>query len=76
MSLSAGAVGRWLQRPAGDFAAWVAVLTAACLWPVWWLRWPAMQDYPQHLFISFVLSAYNDPRYDWAAHYDINKCCG
>lgn len=64
---------RWLQHSAGDFTAWVAVLTAACLCPLWWLRWPAMQDYPQHLFISFVLSTYDDPRYDWAAHYDINS---
>ena len=32
-----------------------------------------MQDYPQHLFISFVLSTYDDPRYDWAVHYDINS---
>ncbi len=32
-----------------------------------------MQDYPQQLFISFVLNTYNDARYDWATHYDIKS---
>jgi hypothetical protein len=39
------------------------------LWPVWQFRFPSMQDYPQHLFISYLLSTFNDPSFDWKRHY-------
>jgi hypothetical protein len=31
-----------------------------------------MQDYPQHLFISKILSTYNEPEYDWHAYYTVD----
>jgi hypothetical protein len=37
------------------------VVSGLSLWPVWRFRFPAMQDYPHHLFISYVLATFNDP---------------
>ena len=28
-----------------------------------------MQDYPQHLFISYLLSTFSNPSFDWPSHY-------
>src|SRR5215468_3672435 len=44
------------------------LLTVLCLWPIWSLRFLAMQDYPQHLFLSYVLHTYRDPAFDWSAY--------
>jgi hypothetical protein len=43
--------------------------SALSLWPVWRFRFPSMQDYPQHLFISYLLSTFDNPSFDWGKHY-------
>ena len=45
-----------------------ALLALLCLWPIWGQRFLVMQDYPQHLFISYVLHTYGDPAFDWSAY--------
>ncbi|MGC2062930.1 MAG: hypothetical protein WA610_08120 [Thermodesulfovibrionales bacterium] len=47
-------------------------LSGLSLWPVWRFRFPAMQDYPHHLFISYVLATFNDPSFDWTRHYVVD----
>lgn len=47
----------------------VATLVGLCMWPIWGVRFLPMQDYPQHLFLSYVLSAFDDPSMNWAVHY-------
>ena len=42
------------------------------LWPVWRFRFPSMQDYPQHLFISYLLSTFDNPSFDWGKHYVVD----
>lgn len=46
--------------------------TGLSLWPVWRFRFPSMQDYPQHLFISYLLSTFNNPSFDWSNHYVVD----
>lgn len=47
----------------------VAILTLFCLWPIWALEFPPLQDYPQHLFLAHVNATYNDPAYNWQQYY-------
>jgi len=47
----------------------VAVLTCLCLWPVWAIDFPPLQDYPQHLFLAHVNATYANPAYNWPQHY-------
>jgi len=63
----------WLAGAAGRraFELWLALLTVACIAPIWLFRFLPMQDYPQHLFISFVLATYDDPRFNWQQYYDV-----
>ena len=56
-----------------DFLIWVAILTLACLWPIWWYRFLPMQDYPQHLFIALVSSTFASPDFDWQQNYELNS---
>ena len=48
-----------------------AVLTLAlcCLWPIWGLEFPPLQDYPQHLFLAHVNATYGNPAYNWQQYY-------
>src|SRR5262245_8311947 len=46
------------------FWVWIALLTAASLWPIWANRLLPMQDYAQHLFIATVLGTFSDPGFD------------
>jgi hypothetical protein len=57
-------------RPGRDplFAVAASLLALLCLWPIWSQRFLPMQDYPQHLFLSFVLHSWDDPRLDWSAY--------
>jgi len=43
----------------------VALLTIISLWPIWSVRFPPMQDYPQHLSQVQILSEYSNPDYDY-----------
>ena len=65
-----GQYGRW------TFIAAVLLMTALSFVAVWWPRFPAMQDYPQHLFMAQVLSTYNDANYNWGEFYTINPTIG
>lgn len=47
----------------------VLTLTLCCLWPVWTLDFPALQDYPQHLFLAHVNATYTNPAYNWQEYY-------
>ncbi|CAK0742362.1 conserved membrane hypothetical protein [Gammaproteobacteria bacterium] len=60
----------------GYFVTWILLLTVTCLIPIWWLRFLPMQDYPQHLFITKILTSFYDPHLDWSSHYDINLHSG
>ncbi|MBU4151239.1 MAG: hypothetical protein KKD63_00010, partial [Proteobacteria bacterium] len=45
------------------------MLTILCLWPIWAVAFPPLQDYPQHLFLAHVNATYSDPAYNWPQHY-------
>ncbi len=45
------------------------MLVLFCLWPIWGVRFLPMQDYPQHLFLSYVLATFEDPSFQWDQHY-------
>lgn len=53
--------------------SWVAALgTALSLLAIWGARFLPMQDHPQHLFLAYVLTTFDDPNFDWARHYAID----
>ena len=43
----------------------VALFSIISLWPIWSVRFPPMQDYPQHISQVQVLSEYGNPDYDY-----------
>ena len=47
----------------------VLALSLCCLWPVWALEFPPLQDYPQHLFLAHVNATYANPAYNWSQYY-------
>lgn len=47
-------------------------LTLLCLWAVWSLEFPPLQDYPQHLFLAHVNATYADSAYNWPLYYLAN----
>ncbi|MCP4444970.1 MAG: hypothetical protein GY811_06445, partial [Myxococcales bacterium] len=47
-------------------------LLGLCLWPIWGVRFLPMQDYPQHLFLSYVLATFDDPSMNWAETYSVH----
>ncbi len=53
-------------------ACWIGFALVA-LWPIWSTRLLPMQDYPQHLFLSHVVATYDDPAFDWKAHYVVDR---
>jgi hypothetical protein len=42
------------------------------VWPLWSERFPPMQDYPQHLFQTQVLRAYNDTAFDYSQNFEVH----
>jgi hypothetical protein len=50
----------------------VGAFFLASIWPLWGARFPAMQDYPEHLFQAKVLSAYNDPAFDYSRYFEVH----
>ncbi|MGA3266796.1 MAG: hypothetical protein ABSE16_08235 [Verrucomicrobiota bacterium] len=48
----------------------VGVFLCLALWPLWSVRFPPMQDYPEHLFHAHMLSVHNDPAFDYNRYYE------
>jgi len=54
----------------------VLIFTGLGVAVIWIPRFPAMQDYPQHLFMAYVLSEYNNPAFNWNQLYNVNWLWG
>jgi len=54
----------------GYFA--VALFTAVSLWLIWSVRFPPMQDYPQHLSQVQILSEYSNPDYGYKDNFSVD----
>jgi hypothetical protein len=73
-SLSASPI---LSSPAQRlFLVAVLTLSGLSLLAVWYPRFPAMQDYPQHLFMAHVLTSYDSPLFNWRDYYDAHYLVG
>lgn len=46
-----------------------AVLILVNLWPIWLVRFPPLQDYPNHLLSAHIAAHYNDPNFDYAQNF-------
>ena len=46
-----------------------AVLTLANLLPIWLVRFPPLQDYPNHLLTAHIIAHYDDPNFDYAQNF-------
>lgn len=61
-----------LRQPTHDttlYLSSVLALTILCLWPIWAVDFPPLQDYPQHLFLAHVNATYANPAFNWPQHY-------
>ena len=47
----------------------VAVLILANLLPIWLVRFPPLQDYPNHLLTAHIIAHYGDPNFDYAQNF-------
>jgi len=70
-----------LPKPKADHSATlyrgaVLILTIGCLWPIWALEFPPLQDYPQHLFLAHVNATYANPAANWQQYYLANLTIG
>jgi hypothetical protein len=50
----------------------IGVFVIMAVWPLWSARFPPMQDYPMHLLEAQVLSAYDDPAFDYKTNFAIH----
>jgi hypothetical protein len=50
---------------------WLALLLALLLAPCLWLAYLPMTDLPQHLALASILLHHDDPRFGFAAYYDV-----
>ncbi len=64
------------SSPARNYLVAVLLLALGCLGPIWLIRFPALQDYPQHLFLAHVNATFNDPRYNWRHFYQADLRLG
>ncbi len=62
--------------PSRTYLTAVFLLALGCLGPIWLPRFPALQDYPQHLFLAHVNATFNDPRYNWRHFYQADLRLG
>ncbi|MDH7474725.1 MAG: hypothetical protein QHJ74_12075 [Anaerolineae bacterium] len=46
-----------------------AVLILVNLLPIWLVRFPPLQDYPNHLLTAHIITHYNDPNFDYAQNF-------
>ncbi len=51
-------------------------LTVLGLMAIWYPRFPAMQDYPQSLFMAHVVSSFNNIELNWSEYYVMNHQIG
>jgi hypothetical protein len=58
------------------FTYTLASLTILGLAAIWYPRFPAMQDYPQSLFMAHVISSFTDTGLNWSANYTTNQHIG
>ena len=57
-----------------DFWMWTfIVLIVLYVLPIWIFKYFPSQDGPSHIYNSFILRHYNDPRYVFAKFYEIRK---
>jgi hypothetical protein len=54
----------------------LASLTILGLTAIWYPRFPAMQDYPQSLFMAHVVSSFTDTGLNWSTYYITNQHLG
>jgi hypothetical protein len=54
----------------------LSFLTALGLMAIWYPRFPAMQDYPQSLFMAHVVSSFNNIELNWSEYYVTNQQIG
>lgn len=47
----------------------VAGLIMVNLLPIWLVRFPPLQDYPNHLLSAHIIAHYNDPAFDYAQNF-------
>lgn len=50
----------------------VVIFTLVALYPIWSVRFLPLQDYPEHLLQTHMLSHQNDPAFDYREHFDFN----
>jgi hypothetical protein len=48
----------------------VGFFLCLALWPLWSVRFPPLQDYPEQLFHSQILSAHGNPAFDYDRYYE------
>lgn len=66
-------LGAAYRREQQAFVSATLFLTALSLIAIWLPRFPAMQDYPQHLFMAQVLSTFNDAGLRWSEYYTATR---
>jgi len=44
-------------------------LTLVSLLPIWLVRFPPLQDYPNHLLSAHIIAHYNNPNFDYAQNF-------
>lgn len=68
-------LGAWwagLRTPAGLAELGFALLCLATVAPLWIVRWPPIQDLPQHLAAIRVLHDYTEPRLEFERYFDLS----
>ncbi|MBL4821369.1 MAG: hypothetical protein JKY98_10340 [Gammaproteobacteria bacterium] len=58
------------------FVIAVLFLSGLSLLAIWYPRFPAMQDYPQHLFTAYVISTFEGGIFNWSDYYYIEDSAG
>jgi len=64
------------KRPSVLFYGIAIALTGLCLWPIWHYEFLPMQDYPQHLFLSYVLTNIHNTALNIASYYQTDLSMG
>jgi hypothetical protein len=50
----------------------IGMLVTCSLLPIWCVKYPPLQDYPQHLAAAHILRNYNNPKFDYHRNFRIN----
>ncbi len=64
-------MSRWLDTLSERalVAGIAVVLILANLLPIWLVRFPPLQDYPNHLLTAHIIAHYGDPNFDYAQNF-------